>query len=1067
MRASKWVHVLGLLLILTLPGLNTKAQIADTKLVPTRPDRVKKEDKTTDSESTKADSLSTNNPNQAPAKPEKREALNAPLSEAPTTESNLSESEDWLITFVKTGDTVNAGDMFFNVFRIENRSQEKKTFRLKFWLPDGARLIMQPMDQGIIELEPGKKKFTPVRVSFPMDVKGGIPFDIIATVVEPQTEKSIIQPVKTVATYKIVRNWRFWVKQNVVYAKPGKEYAPVNINASNKGNQDETIEVIYYPGAFLSLKGTSKRELKETFNLAPAQDTNLVVEVAIRQYDPSSTTGSGNKLRIEARRSTDSVTQKNYVIFEALENSYKRRMHEDESPLVISMQQADALGGGATNINARGNIFLPQGRRLRYQYGFVQNFFSPGNMNDPFETYLGKAAFSLTYLNGKGKSLTIGRMRGYNGISLKGFGAVLGSGGRDEKWQLGFIKAEGSGSMGLGGKFEKQIGENWQIQASNNALWDSKSRSLSFTPSFSSFNRLQFDEKSNLAISQSYNGDISRDSAGLKQFHTYDNNIAYNLNKENSAYTLKSTYSSKRKNGDLATFKLDAAASYRFIRSSLNLNYSYVEGGRELRAKDDKEKVLGTVRNKVHNLGNKYTFFLGGLPIHTSTNLSLSNGNSLVFDDWQKSRFRSVRYQGRIGTSFNFRKAKLQIRPSASFSENKSYRANATNITRNILTKMGVSYRLWQFELAYVRNVSKTEEAEAATGDPVKQELALTGKYNDWNFGVKYSGKSETREDELGEKWVQNDREIETQATWRRDFAGNKLQLNTGANLKYKMDDRELTSKIQAKLKINTQVGWKFGVDLEIDPLKWLGIKDDKGGFGNLADIGFSAQKVFDMSQPTQKFLNLRVVFFKDANGNEVLDNDEEGIESVLMETVRAKNQEEQAEKEILNFKVPKIASDENGVAELKSIPKGQYIINTKELQASVEFTNLKGGSFEVYLSKNTVLYVPYSRSVRISGKVNITRDKFSRLTGISPARIRVQVIDGTGKEHYVLTNADGLYNISVPYTETYKVSMTNVLGAKFDLLNPENEINMEEGQYKYDLDFNFKEKGRSINFGN
>jgi hypothetical protein len=43
---------------------------------------------------------------------------------------------------------------------------------------------------------------------------------------------------------------------------------------------------------------------------------------------------------------------------------------------------------------------------------------------------------------------------------------------------------------------------------------------------------------------------------------------------------------------------------------------------------------------------------------------------------------------------------------------------------------------------------------------------------------------------------------------------------------------------------------------------------------------------------------------------------------------------------------------------------------------------------------------------------------------------------------------------------------MKNVLGTKFELMNAEQPIEVSEDNLRYDVNFHYKEKGRSVNFG-
>jgi len=166
-----------------------------------------------------------------------------------------------------------------------------------------------------------------------------------------------------------------------------------------------------------------------------------------------------------------------------------------------------------------------------------------------------------------------------------------------------------------------------------------------------------------------------------------------------------------------------------------------------------------------------------------------------------------------------------------------------------------------------------------------------------------------------------------------------------------------------------------------------------------------------------------------------------------------------------VKFKPPNVMSDDKGFVEIAKAPQGSYLVHLEELFMMTDYANLNSFHLEVFLNRHKTILVPYSKSVTLSGKVKITRDKFSRLHGITPANIRVTVIDQNGDQHYALTSSDGSYIITVPFSNTYRVSMKNVLGKQFELIGAEQELKTEGDKSRYEVGFHFKEKGRGINF--
>ncbi|TAE55721.1 MAG: hypothetical protein EAZ89_05410, partial [Bacteroidetes bacterium] len=354
--------------------------------------------------------------------------------------------------------------------------------------------------------------------------------------------------------------------------------------------------------------------------------------------------------------------------------------------------------------------------------------------------------------------------------------------------------------------------------------------------------------------------------------------------------------------------------------------------------------------------------------------------------------------------------------------------------------------------------ISSTYLGSNAGARSISAKAGVTARFKYGSLSAEYlSQPGPVRRDYVDEEKVKNGQEIRLGSSWHKDFFDKRLSLDGSATVSYLLRSQQVKAEMAAGVSYKGENGWSFGADVKVDPTK---VASGEGA----ASVSLNARKVIEAPQPRLRYYNLKVVFFKDENGNRLNEPTEAGVSNVLVSLQRSK--EPSPTGEPIQFKPPEIMSDEKGLVSYLKAPQGTYFISLKELFAQTQYTNMNGSELEVLLNKHTTLLVPYTKSVMITGNVSIARDKFSRLTGISPARIRVTVTDANGAVSHSLTDDKGNFIISAPFTEKYTVTLKNVLGDKFDLPDGTQEIQVTNGEQRFEVNFHFKEKGRSINFG-
>ncbi|HEY4798082.1 MAG TPA: hypothetical protein VII99_03295, partial [Bacteroidia bacterium] len=198
-------------------------------------------------------------------------------------------------------------------------------------------------------------------------------------------------------------------------------------------------------------------------------------------------------------------------------------------------------------------------------------------------------------------------------------------------------------------------------------------------------------------------------------------------------------------------------------------------------------------------------------------------------------------------------------------------------------------------------------------------------------------------------------------------------------------------------------------------------------------NVGF--KKSFDIPQPKVKYYNLRVICFKDINGNGVMDGNEHGLQDIVISIDRGNRMDSVSGKPMKqpgHFMPCEMVTDNFGSVIYYHIPEGEFNVNVFPLVNLKDLYNIKGQKQKAIVSRDTTYYIPFVQSNRVEGRVIINRDEFSSLGAISTANIRITATDSLGNSFPTLTAADGSYVLYVPTAGEYNVSINKVFDDQF-----------------------------------
>lgn len=223
-------------------------------------------------------------------------------------------------------------------------------------------------------------------------------------------------------------------------------------------------------------------------------------------------------------------------------------------------------------------------------------------------------------------------------------------------------------------------------------------------------------------------------------------------------------------------------------------------------------------------------------------------------------------------------------------------------------------------------------------------------------------------------------------------------------------------------------------------------------------------RKELNCKQPRVQFYDLKVVFFRDINGNRKKEPNEPGINSVLAQIKIDQNYI--VAESSSQFVSTDLMSDAKGEIEYKNIPNGNYIINYQLLGNIIGNFSRENLERAFSINKDEIIYIPYLEQNRIIGKIILNRDPLSALGTIELGNIRVVAEDTQGNIYSALTDDQGKFTIYTPVSDHYVVKINNIFYESFDLQQPEFIVKFN-GYKQFEVTFVFNEKKRKINFDN
>lgn len=925
-------------------------------------------------------------------------------------------------TFSKYKTDQAPSDVYFNLLQIENRTSEPQSFFVKFNIPDEWNAMLLSNNSERVVLEPGESKAVPLRLSIPKLISGGIAYVINAELVDDQG-LPIISPSYCYVNIPRTSEWKMKADERYLHIGEHELYKSLKVRFENYGNSDENLKLNIELGRKIELVGFNTKKIEMGLLLPAYSDT--IIEFKIRYLNDFTDFPSvkDNKVLISAKSDDEQPAKTVTYWFEKINSKYINEIKEEESPLVIWADLFNLLTNDnyiTVQAGISGTIDLPKKRTLRF-YFWNGNAFNKNTNRSVGRNYYMYSRMYLAYSQ-KNLYVRIGDIfSGTWNVPLNGRGvsvnykwkqhAFFGAFTRNIFNPVWTVGLQDSYNMGKGLTLHGSLGYRIDQVRNVNSLiptigasyrYQASSFTALFSPSVISFNG---DNKFGYGHILTYNGFY------LKRLRTYINN----------RFVAKYFIDAIGMNNTTI-----ANINYLLPKSqSVSLLYNAIQAQpMTLNATTGTLTSLGRRNNQVMSLMystsfKKFSFNLGpGYQYY-----AYDNTVSL------QPEFASNNYVAYLG--MNVRGKKLQ----------NSVAGNITVAYTDVIEyKNGIAtHQVPYFSSSYLLNLRSN-----------KSGLIFGYYYGapSYNFQRYYvnSGKG--------------NKSFRINPYFNKSFLQNKLNLLVNLSYWYQVGDKSTRTNLFSYLTYDLGKGWSVNSNVLFYHFSRIDERSVKATYSDI-NMNFGFKKTFDLPQPSKKYYNLKVIFFKDLNGNKIKDDNEVGIPEILTNIENVKDSLNISSDE---YFAQNLLSDQFGEIECIRILEGKYMLSTSELLGTTEYVNQLGKTFEIYLGENLTVYVPFTKSNKIIGKIIVRRDEFSSVAYVSPGNIKVTATDSLGQTHAALTNPDGSFILYAPQAGAYKVHVNNIFGENFVLRQNDFVVDFN-GLKEFTVTFIFEEQKRKINF--
>ena len=950
------------------------------------------------------------------------------------------------ISFIKYKTFQSADSIYFNVLKLTNNTPARVSGIANIQVPSGWNLISDKTTS--VSVGPGETAYVPVRLALLRTLKGGVAYVVSATY-DYDLTKPLLSSTCYVTTPKVSK-WRVFSPKRIVYLSKRTQYEKFKLVFENNGNYDELIKLDFKVGESLEMAGAEDGVLTMNFVMPANMDTTLFFDVKFlpkeNGYDIHNWRGSD--IRLTA--STSDKKESYALWFKFLKSSHRNTV-QGVTPLNLDVNVRNLLSirSIGLGIAVYGTILFKKNRGLTYQLG----------------------SYSLLQFKNKTAKQYFDDQWRYGRILLTY---------SDEKFRLIFgdiVIGIESGAYGRGLKGSYKFGKN--------KITVGVARNLFFP-----LNAFSLEHQIDIGKS------VSRVDYGLTYVNDDYNKIntaggAAGLNfsfLKNHAIRLLLGYSNVNHNYDDSTFRIDDTTFVKTDDPGATFNgYGLIL--------DYSGRILKKLRFNLSNrFGSKYhqSVYKGRHELTANVWYTLNERYSLTLRYGRHSYDPAIYRFGRLQPKSAFTrdeylailsakitdKTSLQIGPHIDYQTTQRYSSIDDKINTLSSRSLRLNVRL-NHRPNYTTLISPyvvmgfseiTDFPDSSNGIEYANISELTKPFYNFQAGLSFRKKH----------WGVNifyyygPYSIASQSAYVSTGLFHKsitilpyFEKYIKKNIRlvsynsYTYDASRNTQRINLNLRVEFYLKKEWMLFMSNSLSLYSRISSEGGKISNRTyylDVGF--RKAFDMQQPRVKYYNLKVVCFEDINGNRSFDDNEKGIDNIIIQIDR---HVDTSSINLGKFEFIEMITDQFGEINYYKIPEGTYKLEFTPLFKLGNLYNINGKEQHVVIGSNTTLFVPFVKANKIAGRVEVQRDEYSSEGAISLGDLRVSAVDTAGNTYSTLTDKRGGFVLFVPQSGRYKVSLKSVFSDNFVLEQNDFVVDFD-GFKEFEIVFKYREKRRGIN---
>ena len=966
--------------------------------------------------------------------------------------------------FIKEKVEHSPDSIFFNILKVSNNNAKPVQGVVRISVPVGWKVISDV--ETMVNITPGNTTLIPIRVSLARNAVGGVSYLVNATLYSnrtlfPDKNQSSVSKACYITIPKKVK-WDIIPEYRLVYFDRYTQSAPFKLNLTNKGNGSQVVKLEFDIGSSLDFPGALGRKYFTTIELKPHSDTVMSFFVRYISPDESSLWNRDfNKLSIKVFAVSDSITKKTSVNFKYLESSFNNNLYDNQTPLTIELQLQNLLSDVSPRVlfGAWGFIWLKNNNTIDYNVRIPGISFSRNNNMKDFGAYTWQRSRIMVQYKADRWEVQAGDITGNGGIGLlTAFGrGVSGSYEINEKNKIGGAVAATLVNPIYSGNLHYQttsLPRGIAMGTSLTYISDNYNKLNIFGADVNAFVPL-FPGNSIYAIlgvtqtQHNYNNQTFIDGAG-NFITTVDPNtsflgvgarVGYVLDRKKIKGTLTGSYSSPHFS--------------QFFGSRLMLNGS----------------TTYFINKKFYLIGNSNLTFQDprvynrGVLIPENTYLSGRHGIELA----DRVNSRLTLFAGPLLEHISVKQLKILPNGDSVFTR---FKTISPKISLRVNYKTGVSGYVGPYALLGYTYIVDAQDSTIGIPAPTSKTVFYNAKFglnviqNNWGVNVfYYYGPHDLSTQGDYYYFGSYSKSIRIMPYFQKYYYNKLLLVSSYNSYYYEVHSNAERIALNARLHFNFKKGWSLFIDNNLYMYSKVGTEGNKI-FSRAYYLSVGFRKSFDIPQPRVKYYDLKVVCFKDMNGNGKQDENEQGITDIIISIDRNAQTDSVTGKSVIypgHFMPSEMITDNFGQVDYYHIPEGEFNVKIFPLMNLVDLYNINGQKQKVVVTRDTTFYVPFAQSYRVSGNIILNRDKFSSAGSVSTANIRITATDSLGNSFATLSTSDGSYTLYVPQAGNYKVTINNVFGDQFFLQESMYEVSFN-GDKDFHVDFIFNEKKRQMN---